>query len=170
MSSESGSSLALDRSVVRDVQPDMEGLAGFGALVTDGSIGEFHGSVISGNNTAGVGAGDDGTYVTMECSLVTDTSPGLPAEDGSTCGDGVAAWAGAYLHVASSLLSGNARAGALYDHASGAFWSNVATGNAWGLVIQESQVQWDEDWNDLAGNGIPWAGGAGLAPPETDEQ
>jgi hypothetical protein len=99
-----------EASVVRDTLPDQDGQFGRGIQAMDASSVLVLGSVIAGNQNAGIIVWD--SALTVEDSAVRDNKPDPTAQ----VGRGIEASDGAQVTVVRSLLKGNAGAGiAVFD-------------------------------------------------------
>jgi hypothetical protein len=160
-------------TVVRDTHLVNDAL-GVGLSMYEVQSGDIRASVLDSNSTSGLFVQGAASSVMLSHSAVSRTSAGgVPGFGEQVFGDGADAVKEASLDVLSSLLWGNARAGAFYDHAKGPFEGNVASGNSWALVVQDSLVDWEDGKNDLTCNEHPGATSPGLTVPEipdlTDE-
>jgi hypothetical protein len=158
--------LVLAGSVVRDTKAGATGEFGMGVMASGGASSAVLGSSIEGNKTVGVAAGNAGTVESLRYCLVSGTGPGgLPEAGSAAFGDGVASIFFAQMDVRQSVLRGNARSGAAYDHSTGSFVGNVVAGNKWALVTQDSVLERAQADNDLACNEHPGEATPGLTAP-----
>ncbi len=95
--------LILERSLVADTEPDHEGKRGFGIDLESGGAAEVSGSALTSNTTAGVGALDPGSKLTMSGSVVTGTR----ADAQKAGGRGLAIELGASAAITTSAFVGN---------------------------------------------------------------
>ena len=95
--------VVLERSLVSGTEPDRDGARGFGIDLESGGAAEVTGSALTANTSAGVGALDPTTKLTMSGSVVTSTR----ADAQKAGGRGLAIEVGAAAAVTTSAFVGN---------------------------------------------------------------
>ena len=103
---DSGTSVHLSGTTVRDTLPDGDGMRGYGIEAFEGASLEVEACDVTGNTGAGVVAAESGTTVVL---LETTIQDSLPDVEGAGCG--VEVHYGASLKLESSEVSGNRYAG-----------------------------------------------------------
>jgi hypothetical protein len=160
------SAVSIAQTVVRDTAPNSTGLGGQGLSQKESSEVAFMGSVLADSTEASAVCFGDATSLIVGFSKITGTRETENPVAQEAFADGLVAGFGkSHMEVRSSLIDGNARAGAFYDGSSGVFEGNVVTGSKWALVLQEAAVSWKGSDNDLACNKHSGMSNPGLTPP-----
>ena len=137
----SGTQIELVGSVVRDTNRNSSGQLGGGIGAIEGGRAVLALSLVSGNNTSGVGAWGVGSEIELFRSAIVGTASGgrlVEQTEEQVFGDGVTAMAGGVVNVISSVVRRNARAGAYYHHAAGVIEENVVWDNSsYGLAMHQ---------------------------------
>lgn len=87
-----GTSVSLERSVVRDTRVDGQGMFGRGVSLIEGAAVTLVDSTVAGNRDSGISVEDAGTLLSMDASAIVSTTPvpdgrwgfGLTLRDGSS--------------------------------------------------------------------------------------
>ena len=155
-----GTSVLIERTIIRNQHPDTEGNFGDGVTLMYGAKGTVRHSMFVNNTTSALIARDPETELIIDQTLVAATLPGgnwvylNGGEEYQSFGDGVYC-EGATTHVSSSIVSNNGRTGLFYHDGKGVVAGSLILANSsYGLALKnaDSSVTHDAQGNIFSGN------------------